>query len=130
VRQSDDMAEARARQAFRALAIAAVGRVQASGQGLATFRGIALYDTAKDAAFTSLDAFGAAETAAACLPLVKERYGVVEARRCTLQFAYEFLARVSEPASRRTFSKGFGTTSSANSRNRSGSIGQLRTCDI
>jgi hypothetical protein len=84
----------------RALAVAAVERIAASGRDLNDFRGIAVYDTAKDEIFTSLDAFRPAESAIAELALVVERYGVDEAGRLTLQFVYQLLNRLTEPTFR------------------------------
>jgi hypothetical protein len=91
------MVDLNERRDLRALAIAAVERIAASGRDLDQFRGIAVYDTAKDEIFTSLDAFPLAESAIAELALVIERYGVDEAERLTLQFVYQLLDRLAEP---------------------------------
>src|ERR1039458_8125037 len=93
------MVDLNERRDLRALAVASVERIAASGRDLDQFRGIAVYDTAKDEIFTSLelDAFRLAESAIAELALVIERYGVDEAERLTLQFVYQLLDRLAEP---------------------------------
>ena len=86
-----------AQDAVRDLVIAAIDRVQASHDGIAKFRGIAVHDSRKDETFAKLEPFGAAEEAIVSIPLVRERFGESQTRRIALQFVYEFLDRVSEP---------------------------------
>jgi hypothetical protein len=92
------MEEPQARAALLTLSGAALGRVRASGQPIERFRGIAIYDTSKDEIFTSLDGFDAAEQSLASIPTLQERYGVDQAGRLALQFIYELLGRLREPA--------------------------------
>jgi hypothetical protein len=91
------MADPPARSALRTLSLAAVERVRESGLSIDRFRGIALYDTAKDEIFTLLDDFQSAEQSLVSISLLPERYGVGEVRRLTLQFIYQLLARLGEP---------------------------------
>jgi hypothetical protein len=91
------MADSPARSALRTLSLAAVERVRESGLSIDRFHGIAFYDTAKDEIFTSLSDFQPAVRSIASISLLQERYGVGEARRLTLQFIYQLLARLDEP---------------------------------
>lgn len=75
----------------------AVERLRERGQGVAAYRGVALYDTRKDETFTSLDSFPAASDALAELPHFEERYGDAERTRQALQFVYRVLAGLTEP---------------------------------
>jgi len=86
-----------AERALHALAVAAVELIQAGGQDLGSFRGIANFNPARDELFTSLDVFPEAEAAVAELPDFAERYGADKAAHTTLQFVYELLGRLSEP---------------------------------
>jgi Apea-like HEPN len=92
------MTEPAAKEELRALVRAALERIHASGEGIEGSRGVALYDLGKDEIFTSLNEFSPAETAVASLPLMQERYGANEAQRVTLEFIYQMLERISEPA--------------------------------
>jgi hypothetical protein len=67
-----------------------------AGMGdLASFGGVALYDEAKDAIFTSLPSYEAAKDAVSAAPLVAERYGSqdIAGDRLTLQFIYQLFPR-------------------------------------
>ncbi len=96
-RQSEGMADPPARSALRTLSLAALEHIRESGLSVDRFRGVAFYDTAKDEIFTSHYVFQPAEQSIASIPLLKERCGVGEVRRLTLQFIYQLLARLDEP---------------------------------
>lgn len=67
-----------------------------SGRAIEAFRGIAIYDTAKDAVITALPSFGPASSAIRAMPLVEERYGTESADRLALQWVYELLPRLAD----------------------------------
>ena len=86
-------------QAARAESRAALGALVGQATrviGLDGLRGVALYDSEKDAAITSLEGFEEAAGLIRAIPLVAERYGVENATRLALQFVYESGARLTE----------------------------------
>jgi hypothetical protein len=72
----------------------AVEAVAATGD-LASFRGLALRNEARDAIFKPLPSYEAAKDAICAVPLVAERYGSrdVAGDRLTLQFIYQLFPR-------------------------------------
>ncbi|SPE43059.1 hypothetical protein SBA3_790011 [Candidatus Sulfopaludibacter sp. SbA3] len=64
-----------------------------SGPALGQQRGVAFYDTEKDARLTALRAFGDAERAISQLPQFATRFGADSVRRITLQFVYQYFGR-------------------------------------
>jgi hypothetical protein len=71
-----------------------VEEAAASGSSLDRLRGIAFYDTEKDAPLTSLKSFGNAERALIRIPNFAARIGAHNAKRVVLQFVYQYFARV------------------------------------
>jgi hypothetical protein len=79
------------------LLLAAVATVAANtGRDVRQVRGIALYDSRKDALVTSLEPFAGVEAGIRELPMVHERYGVDQSHRIALQLVYEYFARTKE----------------------------------
>ncbi len=60
-------------------------------------RGVAMYDSQKDAKLTPLPTFGPATEAIISIPNFIGRYGAESARRIVLQFIYQYFARVDVP---------------------------------
>ncbi len=71
-----------------------VEQAAARGLPLIKLRGIAFYDMEKDAPLTLLESFAAAEQAITQFPEFRARFGGDNVRRVTLQFIYEYFARV------------------------------------
>jgi Apea-like HEPN len=79
------------------LLLAAVAVSAAStGLELRQVRGIALYDSRKDAFVTSLEPFAGVEAGIRELPMVHERYGPDQSHRLALQLVYEYFARAND----------------------------------
>lgn len=68
-----------------------------SGLPLDGLRGIAFFNTEKDARLTPLKSFASAEQAVTRVPHFIDRIGVDNARRVVLQFIYQYFARVDSP---------------------------------
>jgi|GEM_PF-2563685 len=80
-----------------ALGREAVEAVASTG-GMASFRGLALRNEARDAIFKPLTSYEAAKDAICAVPLVDERYGPKDAAgdRLTLQLIYQLFPRTSQ----------------------------------
>jgi hypothetical protein len=77
---------------------AAILKIGQTGRPLAEFRGVALFDTRRDDVFTELPEFAPASEAIAALDLVRERFGENEVPRIALQFLYQLIDELDEPA--------------------------------
>jgi hypothetical protein len=77
------------------LLLAAVAAARAELE-LRQVRGIALYDSQKDAFVTSLEPFARVEAGVRELPMLHERYGAGQCRRIALQLVYEYFARAKD----------------------------------
>jgi len=72
-----------------------LAKARASGKSINDLRGVALYNSQKDALLTSLPAFEAAVDFVGQLPKLAERFGDV-AKHITLQFAYQCAAKLDD----------------------------------
>lgn len=79
------------------LLLAAVAAAAAStGLEPRQVRGIALYDSQKDAFVISVEPFAEVEASIRELPVVHERYGLDQSCRLALQLVYEYFARAND----------------------------------
>ena len=78
---------------FAQLVAATVEHASVTGRELRRLRGIAFFDSEKDALTTSLAPYAAVEDGIKALPLVAERYGSNQAPRLALQLVYEYFER-------------------------------------
>jgi hypothetical protein len=84
-----------AKEALRAAVKGAISRAAQLEKPIEAVRGIALYDSSKDAIVKAGPPFLAAKEAISALPLVQNRFGAAEAERIVLQFAYGVFDRLS-----------------------------------
>jgi hypothetical protein len=92
------MSDVSAKEAFLAFVQSAATMAMEHGRPLQELRGVALYDPARDRHLTDLDAFGLAAAKLVDVSKFSERMGAAAAVRVSLQFAYEYFARVNEVA--------------------------------
>ncbi len=92
------MPEHAAKTALRNLSRGVVSAIATSAGSIEAHRGIAFFDPRRDAVIIGQASFNEAGSAVSELPLLADRFGSAEARRVVLQFVYEFLGRLSQPA--------------------------------